>query len=140
MKAAIIYESLTGNTEKAANLIAAELRSAGHQASVHPITRVDYQALADADMVVVGSWTDGLLFVGQKPGRAGRLKQFPHLAGKRCVVFCTYAIDVGRTLQKLSNIMEDRGANVIGGMAIKRSDLEGGAQDFVDRLLDAVAV
>jgi len=140
MKAAIVYESLTGNTEKAANLIAAGLRHAGHHASVQPITRIDYQALADADMVIVGSWTDGLILLGQKPGRAGRLKQFPHLAGKRCVVFCTYAIDVGRTLEKLSKIMEDRGANVIGGMAIKRTDLDGGARDFVDRLLDAVAV
>ncbi len=140
MKAVIIYESLTGNTENAAKLIAGGLRAAGHQTSVHSITRIDYQALADADLVVVGSWTDGLIFVGQRPGRAGRLKQFPYLAGKRCVVFCTYAVDVGRTLEKLSTIMEDRGADVIGGMAIRRSDLEGGARDFVDRLLDAVAV
>ncbi len=34
--------------------------------------------------------------------------------------------------------MEERGANVLGGMAIKRNDLEGGARDFVARLLDAI--
>jgi hypothetical protein len=31
-----------------------------------------------------------------------------------------------------------RGGDVIGGYAIKRDDLEGGAQEFVDRLLGAL--
>ena len=50
-------------------------------------------------------------------------------------MLCTYAIDPGKTLSKMQAIMEDRGAEVIGGMAIRRSDLEGGVTRFVDRLL-----
>lgn len=138
MNAAIIYESLTGNTRKTAHLIAQELTKAGVAASVSAITQINYQALEAADLVIVGTWTDGIVIAGQRPGRAGRLRQMPTLRGKRCLVFITYAIDQGKTLQKLSRIMEQRGANVLGGMAIKRNNLEGGARDFVARLLEAI--
>ena len=59
------------------HLIADELRAAGHDAVACPTTDVDYQALHEADLVVVGGWTDGLFFVGQRPGRAGRLRNLP---------------------------------------------------------------
>jgi sulfite reductase alpha subunit-like flavoprotein len=138
MNAAIIYESLTGNTRKTAHLISRELAKAGVTASVSPITNIDYQALEVADLVIVGTWTDGMILVGQRPGRAGRLRHLPVLDRKQCLVYITYAIDPGKTLQKLSGIVTERGGNVLGGMAIKRNDLEGGARDFVARLLDAI--
>ncbi|HET9442992.1 MAG TPA: flavodoxin domain-containing protein [Acidimicrobiales bacterium] len=138
MKAAVIYESLTGNTRTAATYIAAELERAGVPATVSAVTAIDYQALAEADLVVVGSWTDGLFVVGQRPGRAGRLRRLPFVSGKRCAVYCTYAIDPGKTLDKLVAIMEDRGAEVLGGMAIRRDDLAGGSREFVGRVLDVV--
>jgi sulfite reductase alpha subunit-like flavoprotein len=138
MDAVIIYESLTGNTEKASNMIAQELRSAGVPATVCRITTVDYQALADADLVIVGTWVDGIFVVGQRPGRRQRLRRLPILDRKRCLVFCTYAINPGKTLEKMSRLLEGRGANVLGGMTIRRNDLEGGAKEFVDRLLEAI--
>ena len=139
MKAVILYESLTGNTRKASLAIARELGRAGVVTTVCPVTAVDYQAVAEADLVVIGSWTDGLLFVGQKPGRAGRLRKLPFVAGKRCVVFCTYAIDAGKTLDKLQRIVEDLGGDVVGGMTIHRNNIDGGAKEFVDRVLEAVS-
>jgi hypothetical protein len=138
MNAAIIYESLTGNTRKTAHFISQELAKAGVTASVSPITNIDYQALEVADLVIIGTWTDGMIVVGQRPGRAGRLRHLPALGGKRCLVYITYAIDQGNTLQKLTDIVAGRGGKVLGGMAIKRNDLEGGARDFVARLLDAI--
>ena len=139
MRAVVIHESLTGNTRKAAGIIGGLLEAEGLSVTVCPTTAVDFQAVADADLVIVGSWTDGLFIVGQKPARAGRLSQLPLLAGKRCAVFCTYALDSGKTLEKLSAIMRERGAEVIGGLAIRRNDLEGGSREFVDRLLAVVA-
>jgi hypothetical protein len=53
-------------------------------------------------------------------------------------VFCTFALNPGRTLQKMTKIMEGRGAEVLGGMAIKRNRVDEGAREFVDRVLDAV--
>jgi len=136
--AVVIYESLTGNTREAGHLIAAELESAGLKATACPITKIDSQALSDADMVIVGSWTDGLFFFGQRPGRAGRLAKLPVIDGKLAAVYCTYAIDTGNTLPKLSKIVERRGGKVVGGLAIRRNDLAGGAAEFVARLVPAL--
>ena len=139
MRAVVIYESLTGNTRRAAGLIAAALTREGIPTTACPITRIDYGALAEADIVIVGTWTDGLVLFGQRPGRAGRLRGMPTVQGKRCVVFCTYAIDSGRALEKLSAIVADRGGEVIGGMTIRRDKIPEQVEEFVDRLLDAVA-
>ena len=138
MKAVVLYESLTGNTRKAAGIIGAQLERRGHQATVASITDVPYQALAEADLVVVGTWTDGLVLFGQRPGRSGRLKKLPYMTGKRCAVFVTYAIDAGNVLDKFVSLMEDRGAEVLGGLAIRRDDLAGGSTDFVERVLEVV--
>ncbi len=139
MEAVVIYESLTGNTAKAGQAIAAGLSAEGVPAQAFPITKIDYQALAKADLVVVGSWVDGLLFVGQKPGRMGRITSMPALAGKKAVVYLTYAIDPGKSLQKLSNAVEARGAEVLGGVTIRRDKLQVGVADLVDRILAITA-
>ena len=138
MRTVVIYESLTGNTRHTAELIGAELRAAGGDATVCAIDAVDLTALSRADLVVVGSWTDGLILVGQKPGRAGRLRSMPVIDGKKAAVFCTYAVDPGKTLTKLTAIVADRGGDVIGGLAIRRNALGEGARDFVDRVLGAL--
>ncbi len=136
----LIYESLTGNTRKAADLIGNELSSGGFEIlAVNPTTAVDLQALSEAELIVVGTWTDGILVVGQKPGRATRLAQLPAMQGKRAVVYCTYAINPGRTIDKMMGIIGQRGADVIGGLALNRRHLVDGARDFSDRLLGAVA-
>jgi hypothetical protein len=139
MNAIVIYESLTGNTRRAGELIARSLAAAGWGTVACPITEIDYAALAGADLVIVGTWTDGAVFFGQRPGRAGRLRRLPVLDRKRCVVYVTYAIDHGRVLDKLQRILEERGAEVLGGMAIRRTDIPGGVREFVARVVEAVA-
>jgi hypothetical protein len=138
VQAVVISESLTGNTRRAAGFIARELGAQGVSAVACPITAIDYQALSTADLVIIGTWTDGVVLFGQRPGRAHRLRALPSIAGKKAVVFCTYAVDPGRTLDKLTEIVRERGGDVIGGMAIRRNDLAGGARELVTRLLSAV--
>jgi hypothetical protein len=138
VKVVIVYESLTGTTARAARIVGDELTRAGAAVTVCPITAIDYQALSDAELVVVGTWTDGILVVGQRPGRAARLRAMPVLTGKSAVVYCTYAIDSGRTLEKLIAIVEERGADVLGGMTIRRDRVATGATEFAARVLEAV--
>lgn len=140
MKATVVYESVTGNTATAGRLIAAELTAAGIEAVACPITQVDLQSLSESDLVVVGSWTDGLFFFGQRPGRAGRLATLPVIDGKKAAVYCTYAVNAGKTLPKLSRIVSRRGGDVVGGFAIHRNRMEEGAAEFVDRLLGAIEI
>lgn len=139
MHAVVIYESLTGNTARAARAIATGLTAEGVPTSAFPITKIDYQALADADLVVVGSWVDGLIFVGQRPGRLGRVTGMPSLAGKKAVVYLTYAIDPGKSLAKMSNAVAALGADVLGGATIRRDRLVAGVDDLVDRILGVTA-
>jgi flavodoxin len=140
VNAIVIYESLTGNTKKAAGFIVDELLARGVSARACPTADVDYHALANADLVVVGSWTDGIFLFGQKPANQGRLSQIPFLTGKQAAVYCTYALETGKTLQKLEAIVKDRGAEVIGGMSIRRNKLQEGSAEFVSRLLGVVSV
>ena len=131
----MIWESLTGTTRKAADRIARGLRAGGVEATVSPATRVDLAALSAADVVVVGSWTDGLVFVGQKPGRGSRLRQLPFLHGKQAFVYCTYAVDPGKAVDKLAAIVEERGAEVLGGRRIHRFHLERDCDELVGDVL-----
>jgi len=139
VRAIVIYESLTGNTRTAAEALARGLTAKGVGTVACPITRIDYQALSEADLVVVGSWVDGLFVVGQRPGRVGRIAQLPALAGKRAIVYLTYALHPGKALQKLSDTVAARGADVLGGVTIRRDRITSGVDDLVDRILDAVA-
>lgn len=139
MRAVVIYESLTGNTRRASEALARGLSAQGVPAVACPITAIDYQALHAADLVVVGGWVDGLLFVGQKPGRGGRFAKLPALAGKRAIVFLTYAIDPGKALEKLSAAVSNRGADVVGGVAIRRDRLDQGVRDLVEQIVAVVA-
>jgi hypothetical protein len=139
VQAVVIFESLTGNTAKAGRAIAAVLTAEGLPTQAFPINRIDYQALSDADLVIVGSWVDGLVLVGQRPGRLGRIKGMPALSGKRAIVYLTYAIDPGHALQKMSDAVAARGAEVLGGQLIRRDKLERGIADFAARVLDVTA-
>jgi hypothetical protein len=137
--AVVIYESLTGNTRRAAEIIGRELAARGVATTVCDITGIDLQALSAAELVVVGTWTDGLFFFGQRPGRGGRIKdKLPAMRGKKAATFITFALEPRKTLDKLNEIVRATGAEVIGGMAIRRDDLEGGAKDLADRLVAAV--
>jgi flavodoxin len=136
----VIYESLTGHTHLVADRVAAEFERNGIETMVCAATFVDLQWLSQSELVLVGSWVDGLFVIRQRPGRVSRLHNLPSMANKRCAVFCTFALNPGKTIEKLTAIMEDHGAEVIGGMAIRRDDLEGGAVDMANRVLDAIAV
>ncbi|MFV0258757.1 MAG: flavodoxin family protein [Acidimicrobiales bacterium] len=138
MNAIVIYESLTGNTRHAAELIAEELIRSGVPTVISPIGTIDLQALSDADLVIIGGWVDGLFFFGQRPGRAGKLVNLPAIDGKLTAVFCTYAVNPGSTLEQMSGIVSRRGGDVIGGMTIRRNKMAEGAIEFVARLLGAV--
>lgn len=138
MNAIVICESLTGNTRRAGEIIAAELQRRGWETTVCPTSAIDFGALSRAELVIVGTWTDGIFFFGQRPGGASRLHKLPVLHGKKAVVYCTFALDPGKTLEKLSAIVEAKGAEVIGGQTMRRDHLEASATEFVDRLVAAV--
>ncbi|MDP6076684.1 MAG: flavodoxin family protein, partial [Acidimicrobiales bacterium] len=68
MKVVVIHQSRTGNTKRAAELIGGVAEAAGTAVAVRPTTNIDMAELAEADLVFVGTWVDGLILFGHKPG------------------------------------------------------------------------
>ena len=139
MRAVVIYESLTGNTARAARLIADEMASRGIEVTVYPITDIGLKDLAEADVVFVGTWVDGLVLFGHRPGRAGRLKSMPVVDGKRVAAFMTYAIHAGKALDRFARVLEERGAIVVARGLLRRDRIERGVGALVDSALATVA-
>ncbi len=138
MEIAVVYASRSGNTRRAGELIAVALEDRGHTVSVQDVDALDFKTLADAELVVLGTWVAGHFVIGQKPGDARRMAQVPKLTGKQVAIYLTYAINRGRALSKFEKLLADQGADVIGGYAWKRSMLPIGVEDYVDGILDAV--
>jgi len=137
MKAAILVESLTGNTWKAGEMIAGQLQQAGWQiTALSRVREPDYSALQAADLVLVGTWIHGLFVVGQTPWALGSLAKLPVMSGKKAAAFCTYALNPGSSLQKMTNVLDTLGAEVLGGLALHRSKLPQHTEEFAARLVE----
>ena len=134
MKVVVLFESMTGNTKRVAELIGGALAAAGDEVVVRNVTDFDFHELAVADVVFVGTWVDGLVLFGQRPGRASRLRKLPVLDRKPVAIFCTYAINAGKALDKTAAILEAKGAVVPARRQFRRDRLEQGVAEFVDEV------
>ena len=138
-RAVVIYESLTGNTARAAQLIADEVASRGVEVAIYNITDIGLKELAEADVVFIGTWVDGLVLFGHRPGRAGRIKRMPVVDGKRVAAFMTYAIHAGKALDRFSRVLSERGAVVVARGLLRRDHLDQGIEELVSEALTTVA-
>ena len=137
MKAAILVESLTGHTWKAGELIASQLQQAGWGiTALTPVRQPDYAGLQAADMVLVGTWIHGLFVVGQAPWALGELAKLPVMTGKKAAAFCTYALNPGKSLDKMTRVLDSLGADVLGGLALHRAKLPQHTEEFAARLVE----
>jgi len=121
MKIAIVYDSRTGNTEAAARALAARYRERGDEVALLRVDEADPAAVAAADLVCVGSWTQGLFVVLQHATAATMrfIDRLPPLAGKEALVFCSYALSPGRTLARMAGRLEHKGARVAHRVAFR---------------------
>lgn len=140
MKAALLVESLTGNTWHAAEMIGSKLSQERWTITgLSKVAKPDLLSVEQADVVLVGTWTHGLFVVGQTPFALGNIANLPTMRGKRAACFLTFALNAGKSIDKLSHAVGQTGADVIGGLEIKRNYLEQHTDLFVERLLGAVA-
>jgi flavodoxin I len=138
-RAVVIYESLTGNTARAAQLIADEVAARGVEVAVYNITDIGLKELAEADVVFIGTWVDGLVLFGHRPGRAGRIKRMPVMDGKQVAAFMTYAIHAGKALDRFSRVLSERGAVVVARGLLRRDHLDQGIDELVSQALATVS-
>jgi flavodoxin len=139
MKAALLVESLTGNTWKAAEMIGDKLQQERWTITgLSKVGRPDLDSVQRADLVLVGTWTHGLFVVGQAPFALGNIANLPTMRGKKAACFLTFALNAGKSIDKLTDSVRQTGADVVGGLEIKRNYLDQHTDLFVERLLGVV--
>jgi flavodoxin len=139
MKAAILVESLTGNTWKAAEKVAANLQQ--EQWTITGLNRMrtpDYAAIQAADVVLIGTWVHGFIVVGVQPFGLSTISSLPVMRGKRAAVFCTFAVNPKKSLDTMTSAVRGLGADVIGGLALNRHKIDAHSEIFAERLIGAV--
>jgi flavodoxin len=116
MNIAIVYDSSTGTTAKAAEAMGRILVEQGHQCHVQRIVEADPAVVSQADLICIGSWVKGLFIIRQHPTAATMrfIDQLGNLDGKKSVVFCTYKLAIGSTLRQMAKALENCGAEVVG--------------------------
>ena len=135
MKVVVLHQSRTGNTKKAAELIGGAVQSSGASVSVRSVSNIDYKELADADLIFVGTWVDGLIMFGHRPGDSGKIKKVPKLWDKKVVAFMTHALNPGNAAEKMASLLEEHGANVLASRSLNRHHLELEAPAFANETL-----
>ena len=139
VKAALLVESLTGNTWQAAEMIGSKLQQERWTITgMSKVKKPDLESVHRADIVLVGTWTHGLFVVGQAPFALPNIANLPTMRGKKAACFLTFALNAGKSIDKLSTAVGQTGAEVVGGLEIKRNYLDQHTDLFVERLLGVV--
>ena len=122
MNIAIVYDSSTGTTARAAEAMAKTLKEQGHQCHVKSVTQAEPAEVSQADLICIGSWVKGLFIVLQRPTEESMrfIDRLEDLTGKKAVVFCTYKLSVGSTLGQMAEGLEKKGAQVAGRFSALR--------------------
>jgi flavodoxin len=136
MNIAIVHDSSTGTTARAAESMGKTLSALGHQCRVQSVSRADPAEVAKADLICVGGWVKGMFVIGQHPSE-GALKfidRLNGLQGKRVVVFCTYKIAAGATLPRMAKALQNKGATVVGEFKYRGAEPQGEFERFARTL------
>jgi len=141
-RALVAYDSRTGTTQRAAEAVAAQLHQHGIEVRPCPIAHVSMAGLAWADLIVLGTWVDGLIVAGVRPARPALawLANLPWLGGMPAAVFCTYGFAPRGAVAIAATALRSRGAEVLVEGAVSRRRVEEDAARFASALLAAAGV
>jgi len=103
MKTVIIYNSKTGTTKRYAEAIGEYLSSNKMNVSITSIEEYQPEILKDANYLLLGCWTQGLLFFNQHPEKAWVefAKKLPEKINTKVILFTTYKILTGSMFRKM---------------------------------------
>lgn len=133
----VCYASEGGRTAQAARSVADDLTDHGLQVRVLPIRRVGPDELASADVVVAGTWVEGLVVAKVGPARSMKawLDALPRMGGIPVALFCTYGVHPRSTMATMSAAFERQGARVVATSAFRRGGDRVAAIAFARRIV-----
>ncbi len=112
MKATVVYRSSKGKTRRYAEAIGAFLRDHGLDTTVVSVGDCDVRTLADVDVLLLGSWTNGYFVVGQHPDQPwlDLVRDLPRLDRPKVGIFTTYLIVTGSMFSKMRRALAGKTA------------------------------
>ncbi|NOH13886.1 MAG: hypothetical protein HND51_19765 [Chloroflexi bacterium] len=136
MHIAIVYDSSTGKTRKAAETMSTILEGHGHQCKVQSAYDADPAEVAKADLILLGGWVKGLFVIRQHPsdGAMWFIDQLGDMAGTKVALFCTYMLAAGSTLDQMVQPLEGKGAEIIGRFKYRGSEPDRAFASFAESL------
>jgi len=136
MNIAIVYDSSTGTTAKAAEAMGKIMEAQGHQCQVQRVVEADPAGVSAADLICIGSWVKGLFIIRQHPteGTMRFINQLENLEGKDAMVFCTYKLAIGSSLRQMASALEGKGAQVVGQFKYRGPDPDSNFASFTGSL------
>jgi len=135
MNVAVLYQSLRGGTQRAAETITAQFVERDARVGTYAVTNFDAQFVLSADLLVLGTWTDGLFGLGAKPGQMGKLLTLPSIAHMPTALFVTYEISPKAALAKLADWAERQSADVVAQAGFHRKRPTEGLDEFISAAL-----
>jgi len=101
--AVIVYHSKTGTTKKYAEEIASYLKSKGVSTRISSIQAFQGNLLSDSDLVFLGCWTNGLMFILQHPEKewVDFATKLPSVPDVKVALFTTYKILTGSMFRNM---------------------------------------
>ncbi len=124
----VCYESEGGRTRAAAETIASQCDARGLDVTCLPIDQVGPREIAAADVLVVGTWVEGLVLARVRPARAMRawIEGLPRLAARKVAIFCTYSVNPRGALEEMSRAIAGKGGAVVAREDFAASELDDG--------------
>jgi flavodoxin len=112
-KAVIIYNSKTGITMRYAEEMGAYLNTKGVDAQVYSIMQYKVGVLENADYVLLGCWTSGLMVILQHPEKkwVEFANKLPSMPEAKLALFTTYKILSGSMFRNMYKKIKDRYAH-----------------------------
>lgn len=139
MNITILYNTRAGHTKILAENIANIVSIQGHKPTLKSVIEVSKADIDSADMLFIGTWVHGMILFNVRPANAELwVKSLPDLRGKPVATFCTYAFNPRKSLTLLNDLLQQRGAKIVGQQAFQRDRLDANIEGFVTGVIDAI--
>lgn len=136
-KILITYQSRTGVTKKYAEEISAYLKNKGMDVKNVAIQDFSPDLLDDAEILLFGAWTSGLMIFLQHPDKPwiNYAKSLPDLKGKKAGLFTTYILATGSLFKKMRKILIEKSIDPVLELKSKNGSLSENDKVLLDKFI-----
>jgi len=138
MKAAIIYHSKRGTTQKYAAEIAFYLKKKGIKSKVTSIQKFNNNDIVDVDYIFFGCWTSGLFMILQHPEKEWKefAKSLQQNKTAKTALFTTYKLRTGSMFGNMKKVLRDKTNEASMLLQSRDGELTENNRNLIDKFLE----